>query len=194
MTIRPARAHDLPAMTRLLNESSAAFYRDILEPDEYLEPWYNAPALARDLEPYQVLVAESASGLLGLIAFGLEGYSDIYVFLLFLAPAQTRRGLGTTLFAEVVEAARHAGRRRLLVQVHRRAVWATTAYFRWGFRVAAEGEGSIRGWEDGLLAGKESDANSLLLVCPVEAAGAGLAHEEASRLAARYAGSVPAMS
>lgn len=192
MVIRRADSCDLQAMTQLLNESSAAFYRDILEPDEYIEPWYSAPVLAHDLEPYQVVVVEDASELLGLVAFGLEGYSDVYIFLLFLAPAQTRRGLGTTLLAEVVEEARRAGRRRLLLQVHRRAVWATTAYFRWGFRVAAEGEGSIRAWEDGLLAGKESDGNSLLMICPVETAGAGLAHDEAFRLADRYAGSARA--
>lgn len=108
--LRPARAGDLPAMTRLLEESALS-----------------AEGVSDFLEDFAVAV--QGSEIVGTV--GIERYeSDGLLRSLAVAPSQRSRGIGDLLLHRAVEEAQRRGVRRLVLLT----TTAATYFARHGWR------------------------------------------------------------
>jgi GNAT superfamily N-acetyltransferase len=107
--IRPAAAHDLPAVVTLIR--ALADFEQLPGPDEAA-----ADRLAADFvgERYQVLVAEIDRRVVGFALYFMT-YStflarpSLYLEDLFVLPEARRRGIGTAFFRRLIELAKERG-------------------------------------------------------------------------------------
>jgi N-acetylglutamate synthase-like GNAT family acetyltransferase len=131
---RKARAEDAPAILDVINETNKAFYKAIVPPDRYREPFLaleNVQAESRRMTFYLCEQDDRTVGVIGLEerTGGIGVVGRLYVL-----PELQRRGVGTALLAHVEGAARRKRLREIVVWTDSKASWAVSFYKRHGFR------------------------------------------------------------
>ncbi|GEB59256.1 GNAT family N-acetyltransferase [Streptomyces gardneri] len=133
LTIRPATAADLDAVTSIHADARATYYRGHLPESDYAGPEELARARtgwAGAIERGAVLCAEpdgEGTGIAGIAAFG-EREGVMVLTQLHVAPAHWRRGVGGALHAACVEAWRAAGTTTAVLEVFDRNERAQAFY------------------------------------------------------------------
>ncbi|CAM5486048.1 GNAT family N-acetyltransferase [Streptomyces narbonensis] len=141
LTIRPATAADLDAVTALHAEARATYYRGHLPESAYAGPEELArtrAGWAGAIDRGAVLCAQpdgdgdndndgERTGIAGIAAFG-ERDGVMFLSQLHVAPARWRRGVGAALHAACVEAWRAAGATTVTLEVYERNERAQAFY------------------------------------------------------------------
>jgi GNAT superfamily N-acetyltransferase len=104
ITVRPARADEAAALTELALRAKASWGYD----EAFMAASREDLTLTPErMEAWTVWIAEADGQLAGMIALSLDGGAEVETF--FVEPRFQGRGVGATLMAELLAAARGAG-------------------------------------------------------------------------------------
>jgi N-acetylglutamate synthase-like GNAT family acetyltransferase len=132
--IREARAEDAPAILDVINAANKAFYKAIVPPDRYREPFLGLEDVQAESRRMTFYVCERDDRIGGVIGLeertgGIGVISRLYVL-----PELQQRGVGTALLAHVEGAAKRKRLREIVVWTDSKATWAVSFYKRRGYR------------------------------------------------------------
>jgi len=137
--IREARAEDAPAILDVINETNKAFYKAIVPPDRYREPFLALEDVRAESRRMTFYVFEQDDRTIGVIGLEERSGGTGVVGRLYVLPEHQRRGFGTALLAHVEAAARRKRLREIVVWTDSKASWAVSFYKRHGYRVIEPG-------------------------------------------------------
>ncbi len=138
-SIREARAGDAPAILDVINAANKAFYRAIVPPDRYREPFLALEDVRAESRRMTFYVFEQDDRTVGVIALeGRPGGIGV-IGRLYVLPSHQRRGVGTALLAHVEAAARRKRLRQTVIWTDPKAIWAVSFYKRRGYREIGSG-------------------------------------------------------
>ncbi|MDQ0320337.1 ribosomal protein S18 acetylase RimI-like enzyme [Pararhizobium capsulatum DSM 1112] len=143
--VRTATERDLPAISKLLSETSHATYDALYDAekiDEISTKWHSVAALKANLagKNAEFLVADNGKTIGGMAYAAMSEtlHETAVLHQLYVLPAFQRQGIGRDLFAELETCFPYAGRMRL--EVEENNAKAIAFYEAHGF--APEGSGS----------------------------------------------------
>ena len=121
--VRTATEHDLPAISKLLSETSHATYDALYGAEKIAEmtaKWHSVPALKANLarKKSEFLVADSGKTIGGMAYAAMSEtlHETAVLHQLYVLPAYQRQGIGRDLFAELETCFPYAGHMRLEVE------------------------------------------------------------------------------
>ena len=132
--IREARAEDAPAILDVINAANKAFYRAIVPPDRYREPFLGIEDVQAESRQMTFYVCEQDDRIGGVIALEERTEGIGVISRLYVLPHLQRRGVGTGLLTHVEGAARRKRLQEIVVWTDSKARWAISFYKRRGFR------------------------------------------------------------
>jgi len=132
--IREARAEDAPAILDVINATNKAFYKAIVPPDRYREPFLGLEDVQAESRRMTFYLCEQDDRIGGVIGLEERAGGIGVVGRLYVLPSHQRRGVGTELLAHVEGAARRKRLREIVVWTDSKASWAASFYKRRGYR------------------------------------------------------------
>ena len=121
--VRSATERDLPAISKLLSETSHATYDALYgaeKIDEMTAKWHSVPALKANLarKNSEFLVADNGKVIGGMAYAAMSAtlHETAVLHQLYVLPAYQRQGVGRDLFAELETCFPYAGQMRLEVE------------------------------------------------------------------------------
>jgi N-acetylglutamate synthase-like GNAT family acetyltransferase len=134
--IRKAMIEDLEEILAVINTTNRLFYKEIIPPDRFKDPFMTREELKQEFEQKDFYVCELESRIVGVAAFetsathfGLVGI----VTRMYVLPQFQRRGIGTALIAEIESKAREQCVEEILIWTDPKASWAISFYKKVGY-------------------------------------------------------------
>ena len=132
--IREARAEDAPAILAVINATNKAFYKAIVPPDRYREPFLALDDVRAESRRMTFYVYERDDRIGGVIGLEKRTGGIGVIGRLYVLPELQRTGVGMALLAHVEGAARRKRLREIVVWTDSKASWAVSFYKRRGYR------------------------------------------------------------
>lgn len=131
--VRAACFDDAPAIVDVVNMANKAFYRAIVPPDRYREPFLKLRDVQSESRRRTFYVLEENDRIVGVIALEARLRAIGVIGRLYVLPSLQRKGIGTALLSHVEGVARREGLRETVVWTDPKAIWAVSFYKRHGY-------------------------------------------------------------
>ena len=109
----------------VINASNREFFRDIIPPERFRDPFLSLDKLMADLSQMTFYAYRVEGEILGVVGLQVEGGKTGRIARLYVRPDCQRRGIGTALMAHVEEEAKGMGLVKLRLRAAEKASWAT---------------------------------------------------------------------
>jgi ribosomal protein S18 acetylase RimI-like enzyme len=127
LTIRPATAADVPALTALVNAAYGPYVDRIGGPPRPMREDY-----AEVVRSHEVTVVEQGNEIVGLLVLGVDD-EGFFIDNVAVAPSQQGTGVGRSLLEQAEAAARNAGFDSIYLFTHERMAENLALYERIGY-------------------------------------------------------------
>ncbi len=135
-SIRRAAKGDLSEVLAVINTTNRLFYKEIVPPERFKDPFLSDEELCREFERKDFYVVELEGRIVGVAALetsatrlGLVGV----VTRMYVLPQVQRRGIGRALISRIEGAARERGLGEILIWTDPKAQWAVSFYKKLGY-------------------------------------------------------------
>jgi len=126
-SIRRATAGDLSEILTVINTTNRLFYRGIVPPERFKDPFMSDDELKQELEQKDFYICELEDRIVGVAAFETSTTRSGTVGIvtrMYVLPEFQRKGIGTALISEIESVAREQGVREILIWTDPKARWA----------------------------------------------------------------------
>lgn len=147
--VRSANESDIAQIAEVINTTNRAFYRDVIPPENFRDPFVTREQLAGDFGKWHFFVYENKGRIIGTVALEKSEPKAGTVYRLYVQPEFQRQGVASALMQEVERRAKELGLRRLRLRVMVKAHWAVSFYQKIGY--SGVGEIDYRGGRDHVL-------------------------------------------
>jgi len=131
--VRLAKESDIDQIVSVVNTANKAFYRGIIPPEKFRDPFITREHLAGDFQKWHFFVCEDRERIIGTAALERSDPQTGSVYRLYVLPTFHRRGVGSALMMEVERKAKKVGLKRLRLRVMIKADWAISFYQKIGY-------------------------------------------------------------
>lgn len=128
-----ARPEDLKAVLEVLNITNKVFYRAIVPPGTFREPYLTVDELADEFKRKDFYLCELEGKPIGVAAFEARNRGVGVVDRVYVLPDFQRRGIGAALLTYIERQAVGRGVREIVLWTDSKAVWAIRFYERLGY-------------------------------------------------------------
>jgi len=132
-TIRSATLEDLKDVLDILNITNKAFYRAIVPPETFREPYLAVEELAGEFKRKDFYLYELEGKPIGVAAFEARDRGVAVVDRVYVLPDFQRRGIGAALLTHIERQAVKRGVREIVLWTDSEAAWAICFYKRLGY-------------------------------------------------------------
>ncbi len=132
-TIRSATPEDLKVVLDILNITNRAFYRAIVPPEAFREPYLAVDELAGEFKRKDFYLYELEGKPIGVAAFEARDRGVVVVDRVYVLPDYQRRGIGAALLTYIERQAAKRGVREIVLWTDSKAIWAIRFYKRLGY-------------------------------------------------------------
>lgn len=150
LRFEPAERDDMEKIVKIIR-SSASWYEDIVEPEDFSEHLVDRSWARENFELRDFYAARLDDEIIGTVSIQEAGEDHVYLGYVYLHEEWVGNGFGEELLDFARDETRRRGRRSMVLIAHPEAVWACKAYERYGFEVIARERDEILAWEDGWL-------------------------------------------
>jgi L-amino acid N-acyltransferase YncA len=150
LELEPATWDDMDAVVEIIR-SSASWYEDIVEPEDFSEHLVDRDWARENFERRDFYVARLGDEVIGTVTLQDVREDHVYLGYVYLHEEHVGNGYGGDLLDFARSETRGRGRSSMVLIAHPEAVWACKAYERYGFEVIARDRDEILAWEDGWM-------------------------------------------
>jgi len=136
--VRLANESDIDQIVKVVNTVNKAFYRDVIPPEHFRDPFVTREQLAADFRKWHFFVYEGKEAIIGTVALERSSSKTGTVYRLYVLPQFQRLGVASALMQRVEQKAKKLGLKRLRLRVFGRAHWAISFYQKIGYSVVGE--------------------------------------------------------
>jgi GNAT superfamily N-acetyltransferase len=134
--VRAAQVEDLKEVLALINIPNRLFYKAIVPPERFKDPFLTEAELREEFQHKDFYVYELAGRLVGVAALEAARPHLTKVGIvtrMYVLPEFQRRGIGSALIREIERRAKWQGLRELLIWTDPKAEWAVSFYKKAGY-------------------------------------------------------------
>jgi N-acetylglutamate synthase-like GNAT family acetyltransferase len=135
--LRKATPEDLGEILTVINITNRPFYKGIVPPERFKDPFMSREELKEELEQKDFYICELEGRIVGVAAFEMSTtrFGTVGIITrMYVLPQFQRRGIGMALIAEIESVARNQGVKEILIWTDPKATWAISFYKKAGYR------------------------------------------------------------
>jgi N-acetylglutamate synthase-like GNAT family acetyltransferase len=139
-TIRPSKEDDLEEILDLINSTNRQFYKRIVSPHGFKDPFMSQKELENEAYQKDFYVYEAQDRIVGVTAFEVFEIASQHPFdkvgvvtRMYVLPKFQRQGIGAELMSTVERKAKKNGIRKMVIWTDPLASWAVSFYKRLGY-------------------------------------------------------------